>query len=144
MIRFCLSVYVVLYIWNPFLNAEDTIAGDTTAERTVPTLVVVSDKEIASLLSSLPPDVVLGVLIHDSNESYEIVNARALAMRHATYFIYHGGRESSLTSMCLERLKMQGVVAIDLQRHVKRRNQIMESVKTLQHVSLLTELSIQP
>ena len=144
MIRFCLSVCVVLWFSNPFVNAEDLIAEDTIPEDTVPTLIVVSDKEIASLLSSLPPDVVLGVLIHDKNESYEIVNARALTMRHATYFIYHGGRESSLTSMLLERLKMQGVVAIDLQRHVKRRNQIMESVKNLQHVSLLSELSIQP
>jgi len=144
MIRFCLFICVVLWFSDSFVNAGDTILEGTIAERTVPTLVVVSDQEIASLLSSLPSDVVLGVLIHDKNESYEIVNARALAMRHATYFIYHGGRESSLTSMCLERLKMQGVVAIDLQRHVKRRNQIIESVKTLQHISLLTELSIQP
>jgi hypothetical protein len=120
------------------------IAGEPIAENTLPKLVVVFDRETAALLTPVPPGVVLRTLIHEKSDSYEAINARALAMRSANFFVYHGGHESSLAAMYRERLQMQGVVAIDVRSVVKRQKRIDDSTATPQHVSLLTTISNQP
>jgi hypothetical protein len=138
MIRIC------TFVCGMFCSNLVAIAGDPIAGETLPKLVVVSDKETAALLSPLPPGVVLRTLILEKSESYETVNARALAMRSANFFVHHGGHESSLAAIYRERLQMQGVVAIDVRSVVKRQKRIDDSTATPQQVSLLATISIQP
>jgi|GEM_PF-3431413 len=132
------------FVCGFFCSSFVSVAGDQTMKNTLPNWVVVSDKETAALLSPLPPDVVLRTLILEKSESYETANARALAMRSAKFFIYHGGHESALAAMCRERLQMHGVVAIDVRSNMKRQKRIEESAVTPQKVSLLANISIQP
>lgn len=80
--------------------------------------VVAFDKETARLL---PAQKLLGILVHDKQESYETINARALAMRHARYFVYQSGQESTLAALYRERLQTQGVMPIELPRESQRR-----------------------
>jgi len=68
-------------------------AGDPAAA-----VVVVSDRGTASLLECVPKDSVLVVLIETNEDVYDVVNARALKLRHATHFVYHSGRESPLSN----------------------------------------------
>lgn len=103
---------VLICVWTAFGNAQDLARN----------LVVAYDQETAKLL---PPQNVLGVLVNDGNESYETINARALAMRHATYFVYQSGQASPLAGMYRERLQTQGVVPIELPRQVKRQKDVL-------------------
>ena len=138
MIRIC------TFICGMFCSNLVAIAGNPTAEHTPPRLVVVSDRETAALLSPLPPGAILKTLILEKNESFETLNARALAMRSASFFVYHGGHESNRAAMFRERLQMQGVVAIDVRSVLKRQRKIDDSRATPKQISLLATISIQP
>ncbi len=137
MIRFCTFVCLM------FCSILVAIAGDSMPEGTIPRLVVVSDQEAASLLSPLPPGVVLRTLIHKKFESYETINARAFAMRSANVFVYRGGHESLLAAMYREQLQVHGVTAIDLRSLVEQQKRTVGSNTTPQQFSFLANMSIQ-
>jgi hypothetical protein len=54
------------------------------------------------------------VLIQSNDEPDELIHARALAMRHATHFVYRSGQEPMLAALYRERLTTHGALAIDL------------------------------
>ena len=136
MIRFVLTAWGCVVGFQAF-------AGEPTVHPAIQT-VVVADSASAAYFESLPIGVALGVLIQDATDDYEVVNARALAMRHATFVVHHSGQESPLSAMFIERLKMHGVVAIDLRKLAS--NRFFGAGTERKHVSnsLLTQIVNQP
>ena len=132
-------VRFVLMTWGCVIGCQ-AFAAEPTVQTAVQTMVV-ADSASAAFLQSLPSGVALGVLIQDEFEDYEVVNARAFAMRHATFVVYLGGQESPLSALFLERLQTHGVVAIDLRKLASNRFQNTDTQR--KHVShaLLTQLT---
>jgi hypothetical protein len=113
-----------------------------TAADPVATVVVASDRFAALLLPQLPANTKLVVLIQDEREPDEIIHARALAMRHATHFVYFGGQESPLSALYRERLVTQGAVAVDLRPHISRRAPLRKLIASDSLTTFLSSLSI--
>ena len=121
------------------LVGSDLVAGDPGKA-----LVVVADLGTASLLAPVWVDAELRVLINDGQESFNVVNERALKLRQATHFVYHSGRESTLAAMVRERLQMQGAIAVDINGHVARRYHDRRPPQAAAVVSIQTVLSSRP
>lgn len=79
-------------------------------------LIITPDFEMAAAVSARFPGIRLGVLQHHVDESDETVNARAMALQHATHLIFDPSVESLRLAMFRERLAVQGIIAIP--RHV--------------------------
>lgn len=79
-------------------------------------LLAVANHQVASLLPPVPPGTSIAVLIHDQRDSDAAVNARALAMRHATHFVSDCDNASLLTQLFRERLINHGAIPITLPR----------------------------
>ncbi|MBM3964527.1 MAG: hypothetical protein FJ308_05585 [Planctomycetes bacterium] len=77
-------------------------------------VVVVPDPDTAAVVSAKVPGVRIGVLQVHADEPDEVINARALALRHATHLVFDHSNESLRMAMFRERLQMQGVVAINI------------------------------
>jgi hypothetical protein len=77
-------------------------------------VVVVPDPNMAAEVSAKLPGVRIGVLQVHANEPDEVINARAIALRHATHLVFDHSNESLRLAMFRERLQMQGVVAINV------------------------------
>jgi hypothetical protein len=77
-------------------------------------VVVVPDPDMAAEVSAKLPGVRIGVLQVHANEPDEVINARAIALRHATHLVFDHSNESLRLAMFRERLQMQGVVAINV------------------------------
>jgi len=77
-------------------------------------VVVVPDPDMAAEVSAKLPGVRIGVLQVHANEPDEVINARAIALRHATHLVFDHSNESIRLAMFRERLQMQGVVAINV------------------------------
>ena len=86
-----------------------SLAGDPS-----PIIVVVPDPETAAVVAAKVPGVRIGVLQVHADESDETINARAIALRHATYIVFDHSNESLRLAMFRERLQMQGVIAINM------------------------------
>ena len=85
-------------------------------------IVVVPDPDTAAAVSAKIPGVRIGVLQVHADESDETVNARAVALRHATHLVFDHSNESVRLAMFRERLQMQGVVAINIRPSSQPRN----------------------
>lgn len=104
-------------MWRSFflvialLNATTllSLAGDPGS-----IVVVVPDPDTAALVSAKVSGVRIGVLQVHADESDETVNARAVALRHATHLVFDHSNESLRLAMFRERLQMQGVIAINM------------------------------
>ncbi len=107
-------------------------------------MVVASDHRTAASLPPLPTSARLVVLIQDHDEPEQAVHARALAMRHATHFVYVGGQESLLSAMYRERLTTHGTIAIDLRKHLSHRLSLPATEATQSMDSLIATLFINP
>ncbi len=77
-------------------------------------VVVVPDPDMAAEVSAKLPGVRIGVLQVHADEPDEVINARAIALRHATHLVFDHSNESLRLAMFRERLQMQGVVAINV------------------------------
>ena len=77
-------------------------------------LIVAADQPTASLIRPPRRDARLSVLIHDENDSFELINARALAVRFATHVVYDSSRATTLSEIFRERLQNHGAIPIDL------------------------------
>src|SRR6056297_1291086 len=110
MFRFAV-IAVALYCSPQFV----AVAAEPSAA-----VVVVSDRATAVSLPPLPSGFKVVVLIQQEGEPDEVIHARALAMRDATHFVYHGGREPLLSAMYRERFVTHGATAIDLRKHLSR------------------------
>jgi hypothetical protein len=77
-------------------------------------VVVVPDPDMAAEVSAKLPGVRIGVLQVHANEPDEVINARAIVLRHATHLVFDHSNESLRLAMFRERLQMQGVVAINV------------------------------
>ena len=86
-----------------------SLAGDPS-----PIIVVVPDPDTAAVVAAKVPGVRSGVLQVHADESDETINARAIALRHATYIVFDHSNESLRLAMFRERLQMQGVIAINM------------------------------
>jgi hypothetical protein len=92
-----------------------------TAEESFRPRVVVPDAETASQFAAAFPSPYLGVLYGAEDDCDELVNARALRMKHASYFVYDGRRDSPRTALFRERFTAHGTIAIDLQTYMPPR-----------------------
>ncbi|MFN7890711.1 MAG: GTP-binding protein [Pirellula sp.] len=81
-------------------------------------IVVVPDPDTAAVVSAKAPGVRIGVLQVHANESDETVNARAVALRHATHLVFDHSNETLRLAMFRERLQMQGVIAINIESFI--------------------------
>ena len=86
-----------------------SLAGDPSS-----IVVVVPDADTAAVVSAKVPGVRIGVLQIHADEPDEVINARAIALRHATHLVFDHSNESLRLAMFRERLQMQGVVAINI------------------------------
>lgn len=77
-------------------------------------IVVVPDPDTAAVVSAKVPGVRPGVLQVHADESDEIINARAIALRLATHLVFDQSNESIRLAMFRERPQMQGVIAINM------------------------------
>jgi hypothetical protein len=111
---------------------------DSVAEDPVKPVVVVADRATASMLLPVWGDAELRVLIDEDHETFDMVNERALQLRHATHFVYHSGQESILAAMVRERLQMQGAIAVDIKDFVAWRH------SDKRHPRGVTLVSIRP
>lgn len=106
-------------------------------------VVVAADRATASAIPPLPVGTQLLVLLQDDDEPEDAIHQRALAMRHATFFVILSGQETPLSAMYRERLTNQGAVAITLSQRgpVRRGNRHPAAAQPID--SLLAALSIQ-
>jgi hypothetical protein len=108
--------------------------------------VIVSDQVAASMLSSLPTGSgsVICVLQQRMHEPDEVIDARALALRDATHYIYHSEYESLRSAMYRQRLQAHGAIAVDLREHLPRHQRMMAPASKHPKKSLVTLLSTNP
>ena len=69
-----------------------------------PVFVVVPDLKTASEITRNLPGIRVGVLQYRDDETDDIVNARAVALRNATHLLYDQSSESMRMAMIRERL----------------------------------------
>lgn len=120
-LRICSMSILLGGIWTSMLPAQET--ARETVQAPSSELIIALDHETANLFR---PRRVLGVLIASGQESPETIEARALALRHATHFVYRSGPTSTLGAMYRERLQSQGLIAIELPRPVKRPHDVSQ------------------
>jgi hypothetical protein len=104
-------------MWRLFFLAIALLNSTTLsslAEEPTSIIVIVPDPDTAALVSAKVPGVRIGVLQVHPDESDETINARAIALRHATHLVFGYSNESIRLAMFRERLQMQGVVAINM------------------------------
>jgi hypothetical protein len=101
------SLFLAIALVNSI--TVSSLAGDPS-----PIIVVVPDPDTAAVVSAKVPGVRIGVLQVHPDESDETINARAVALRHATHLVFDHSNESLRLAMFRERLQMQGVIAINL------------------------------
>jgi len=106
---FRIVLFLAVFTFPSALQSRSAVADDPPVA-----VIAVSDWRAASWLADPLPTATTKVLLQSDGEDYGTVNARALAIRHATHVIYLGGDESLLSRMFRERLVMQGARPIDL------------------------------
>jgi len=105
-------------------------------------VVVVPDPDMAAEVSAKLPGVRIGVLQVHANEPDEVINARAIALRHATHLVFDHSNESLRLAMFRERLQMQGVVAINVRPSSQPRYKNAKPANALQ-IEQLANLAAQ-
>jgi hypothetical protein len=105
-------------------------------------VVVVPDPNMAAEVSAKLPGVRIGVLQVHANEPDEVINARAIALRHATHLVFDHSNESLRLAMFRERLQMQGVVAINVRPSSQPRYKNAKPANAPQ-IDLLANLAAQ-
>lgn len=107
-------------------------------------VVVVPDPDMAAEVSAKLPGVRIGVLQVHVDEPDEVINARAIALRHATHLVFDHSNESIRLAMFRERLQMQGVVAINVRplSQLRYQNARPANAPQVEHLAnLLTQVS---
>ena len=113
-----------------------SLAGDPS-----PIIVVVPDPDTAAVVAAKVPGVRIGVLQVHADESDETINARAIALRHATYIVFDHSNESLRLAMFRERLQMQGVIAINMRLSSQPRYKNARPANALQYEQLANFLT---
>ena len=101
------SLFLAIALLN--FTTLSSLAGDPSS-----IVVVVPDADTATVVSAKVPGVRIGVLQVHADEPDEVINARAIALRHATHLVFDHSNESLRLAMFRERLQTQGVVAINM------------------------------
>lgn len=105
----CRSFFLAIALLNFTFTTLSSLAGDPSS-----IVVVVPDPNTAVVVSAKMPGVRIGVLQIHADEPDEVINARAIALRHATHLVFDHSNESLRLAMFRERLQMRGVVAINI------------------------------
>ena len=113
-----------------------SLAGDPS-----PIIVVVPDPDTAAVVSAKAPGVRIGVLQVHADESDETINARAVALRHATHLVFDHSNETLRLAMFRERLQMQGVIAINMRLSSQPRYKNARPANALQYEQLANFLT---
>ena len=106
--------------------------------------VALADRVTASSLPPLPPGTHAAVLIQHDDDDAAAIEARAIAMRHATHFVYAPGRETPLSAMYRQRLTAQGATPIALAAPPRLQTPSIRSQPLPTFDSLLATSSIWP
>lgn len=101
------SLFLAIALLN--FTTLSSLAGDPSS-----IVVVVPDPDTAAVVSAKMPGVRIGVLQIHADEPDEVINARAIALRHATHIVFDHSNEPLRLAMFRERLQMQGVIAINI------------------------------
>jgi hypothetical protein len=104
-------------MWRSFFCAIALFSSTTlwcSAGEPDSIVVVVPDPAMAAAVAARIPSARIGVLQVHADEPDEVINARAIALRHATHLVFDHSSESPRLAMFRERLQMQGVVAINV------------------------------
>lgn len=102
-------------------------------------LIVVPDKQTADTLAAAFPGVRSSILKYHEGESQETINARALALRHATHFVFDDSLESLDTAIFRQRLRMHGVTTINLRQYLPTADKVRRPANAEQ-LTLITKL----
>jgi len=105
----CRSFFLAIALLNFTFTTLSSLAGDPSS-----IVVVVPDPNTAVVVSVKMPGIRIGVLQIHADEPDEVINARAIALRHATHLVFDHSNESLRLAMFRERLQMRGVVAINI------------------------------
>jgi hypothetical protein len=87
---------------------------DAFAEQPGRHLIVAANRQVASVIEPLSSDATLVVLFQDQSETYEMINTRALRMRHASSFFHTESLARELTPIFIERFRNHGVRIVNL------------------------------
>jgi hypothetical protein len=107
-----------------------------------PIFIVVPDLKTASQVARNLPGIRVGVIEYRDDETDEVVNARAVALRNATHLLYDQSNESLRMAMVRERLQMQGVLAINLRQFQSTRNNLLPPAIAPRTEQLIRLLSV--
>lgn len=110
------SFFLAIALLNFTFTTLSSLAGDPSS-----IVVVVPDPDKAVVVSAKMPGVRIGVLQIHADEPDEVINARAIALRHATHLVFDHSNESLRLAMFRERLQMRGVVAINVRPSLQPR-----------------------
>lgn len=103
---FRLSVFAVVVIC---LSGVRVRAAEPSA-----LLIAASHQRAASSLPPLPHGTLVVVLVQDGGDDYATINARAMAARRATHFVFDCEDQSLLAQMFRERLTRLGAIPVEL------------------------------
>ncbi len=87
---------------------------DAVADQPAQHFVIAANRQAASAIGSLPADAGVVVLFEDDTDSFEVINTRALRMRHGSSFIYMESHSHELTPIFIERFRNHGVRIVNL------------------------------
>jgi hypothetical protein len=119
------------------------VTGSVAAEPTVLS-VVLADHVTASSMPPLPIGTPAAVLIEHDDDDVGTIEARAIAMRHATHFVYFPRAETPLSAMYRQRLTAQGAIPVALPTPPRLRNPSIRSRPFPTFDSLLATSSMLP
>ncbi|TWT96587.1 hypothetical protein [Neorhodopirellula pilleata] len=120
------------------------LAAESVAAEPTVLSVVLADHVAASSMPPLPPGTPAAVLIEHDDDDVGIIEARAIAMRHATHFVYVPRNETPLSAMYRQRLTAQGAIPVALPTPPRLGNPSIRSRPFPTFDSLLATSSIRP
>ncbi len=92
------------------------VPGFGPSTDSIQVVMISLDPDLTAEVSAQVPSVWIVVLQHHQGESYEALNARALALRNASYLLFDPSFESTFVAMFREKLEMQGVIPVNLRQ----------------------------
>ncbi|MFO0014216.1 MAG: hypothetical protein ACK553_15890 [Planctomycetota bacterium] len=102
------------------------------------------DPDLTAELTAQVPSVRVVVLHHHPGEPYEALNARALALRNASYLLFDASCESTCLAMFRERLEMQGVIPVNLRQIAPYRREQFRHGRSKKYEPIVSLLSSMP
>lgn len=99
LIRFALLAFLALTVAPLNLHADQPVES----------LIIAADQHVATMMSPLPKDTRVTVLVRHPLDSYDVINARALRSKSAAAFVISSELNHELLSLFKERFYNHGL-----------------------------------